>query len=78
MVLAAIQSHARVAIPQLARPKSWMGYFFIHSLEYADKVGYTKCNIDYMVTGEFSKGFSKEALFFKLSFACGPESFNFV
>ena len=53
MVLAAIQSYARVAIPQLARPKSWMGYFFIHSLEYADKVGYTKCNIDYMVTEEF-------------------------
>ena len=51
MVLAAIQSHVRVAVPQLARPKSWMGYFFIHSLEYADKVGYTKCNTLEPATG---------------------------
>ena len=23
-----------------------MGYFFIRSLEYADKVGYTKCSLE--------------------------------
>ena len=36
-----------------------MGYFFIHSLEYTDKVGYTKCNIEYAFAecpGEGSKG----------------------
>ena len=34
--------------------------------------------LNFRVCREFSKGFSKEALFFKLSVDCGHESFNFV
>ena len=41
-----LSRQVRIAVPKSARPKNWMGYFFIRSLEYADKVGYTKCSLE--------------------------------